>query len=196
VTEAKREWVVLVDEADREIGVAPKDEVHHGATPLHRAFSLFLFDSRGRALAQRRALSKRTWPGIWSNACCGHPAPGESTMDAVRRRGREELGAAPLDSWLALPDYRYRAELDGVVENEICPVAVGRVEPARLAPDPAEVAELAWWRWDDLLRELANDRGVWSPWCREEAARLDALPAFRAWLGGLTDPGPAERAGS
>jgi isopentenyl-diphosphate delta-isomerase type 1 len=196
VTEAKREWVVLVDEADREIGVAPKDEVHHGATPLHRAFSLFLFDSRGRALAQRRALSKRTWPGIWSNACCGHPAPGESTMDAVRRRGREELGAAPLDSWLALPDYRYRAELDGVVENEICPVAVGRVDPARLAPDPAEVAELAWWRWDDLLRELANDRGVWSPWCREEAARLDALPAFRAWLGGLTDAGPAERSGS
>jgi len=196
VGEAKREWVVLVDEADREIGIAPKDEVHHAATPLHRAFSLFLFDRRGRVLAQRRALAKRTWPGIWSNACCGHPAPGEATMDAVRRRCREELGATPLDSWLALPDYRYRAELDGIVENEICPVAVGRVELSELAPDPAEVAELAWWSWGDLLAELGGDRRRWSPWCREEAARLDALPAFRAWLASQAEPPSGGAAGS
>ena len=67
--------VVLVDEENRELGRALKSEVHHAATPLHRAFSLFLFDRRGRTLVQRRALAKRTWPGIWSNSCCGHPAP-------------------------------------------------------------------------------------------------------------------------
>lgn len=175
------EWVVLVDEENRELGRALKSEVHHGATPLHRAFSLFLFDRAGRTLVQRRALAKRTWPGIWSNSCCGHPAPGEAVLDAVARRCREELGAEPEGAWLALPDYRYRAELDGVVENEICPVAVAGVDPAAIAPDPAEVESHSWIAWERLLTELDGRPGVWSPWCAEEARQLEASAGFRAW---------------
>jgi isopentenyl-diphosphate delta-isomerase len=172
--------VVLVDEQDRAIGRARKDEVHHAETPLHRAFSVFLFDRAGRTLVQRRSLAKRTWPGIWSNACCGHPRPGEPTRDAAARRCAEELGLEPGDWWLALPDFRYRAELAGVVENEICPVLVARVAGTPV-PDPREVADWRWLGWEELLAELGGDPGRWSPWCHEEAARLEAQAGFAAW---------------
>jgi len=180
------EWVVLVDDDDREIGTARKRDVHHAETPLHRAFSLFLFDAGGRTLLQRRATSKRTWPGIWSNACCGHPAPGESRREAVVRRARQELGVAPLELFAALPDYRYRAELDGVVENEICPVWVGALEGPTVELDPDEVAEVRWLDWSEFLATIAADPEGWSPWSLEEAKRLDADAGFRAWFERLT----------
>jgi len=171
--------VVLVDEQDRELGMAPKRAVHHAATPLHRAFSLFLFDEAGRTLVQRRALAKQTWPGIWSNACCGHPGPGEATADAVRRRCREELGVEPVALEAALPDFRYRAELDGIVENEICPVFVAALDGQATAVDPREVAETRWLEWESFLAELRARPAGWSPWCVAEAERLDRAPALR-----------------
>ncbi len=180
------EWVVLVDEANRELGRARKEEVHHASTPLHRGFSLFLFDGAGRTLLQRRARTKRTWPGVWSNACCGHPAPGEGTEAAARRRGREELGIDPFDLAVVLPDYRYRAELDGIVENELCPVLVGRVDPATLRPDPSEVAATRWVDWERFLAELP---GTYSPWSVEEARQLALAPTFEAWTTGAAVAG-------
>lgn len=172
--------MVLVDEADRELGTARKRDVHHAATPLHRAFSIFLFDAGGRTLLQRRALSKRTWPGVWSNACCGHPTLGETAAAAAHRRCREELGATPRDLALVLPDFRYRAESGGVVENELCPVFAARLDDEPLAPDPAEVAATRWIDWARFLAELP---GEYSPWSAEEARRLAASPAFAAWRG-------------
>lgn len=179
------EWVVLVDEANRELGVARKEDVHHAATPLHRAFSLFLFDRDGRTLLQRRALGKRTWPGIWSNSCCGHPAPGESTLAAATRRCREELGVVPEAPWVALPDYRYRAELDGVVENELCPVVVATLDPRALAPDRREVEAVRWLDWREFVDDVARRPDAWSPWSVEEALHLDAAPAMRDFLAAL-----------
>lgn len=176
------DWVVLVDEEDRELGVARKSEVHHAATPLHRAFSLFLFDRDGRTLLQQRALTKRTWPGVWSNACCGHPAPGEASADAAARRCREELGVAPERLTLLLPRYRYRAEADGVVENEVCPVFVAAADPAAIAPDRAEVEA---WRWMDWRAFLAGLPGAYSPWCVEEARLLAASGGLGPFLGAL-----------
>jgi isopentenyl-diphosphate delta-isomerase len=173
------EWVVLVDEADRELGVARKSAVHHAATPLHRAFSLFLFDGAGRTLLQQRAATKLTWPGVWSNACCGHPAPGEATSDAVVRRCRQELGVVPRDLTLALPRYRYRAAARGVVENEICPVFVALAGAAEPAPDPEEVAAWRWTEWDGFLASLP---GEFSPWCAEEARLLEASGALAPFL--------------
>jgi len=85
------EYVVLVDEDGTEIGTATKASVHHATTPLHLGFSCYVFDARGRVLLTRRALGKRTWPGVWTNSFCGHPAPGEMVTDAVRRRAGEEL---------------------------------------------------------------------------------------------------------
>src|SRR5688500_14251219 len=112
------ERIVLVDENNREIGVAPKLASHHAQTPLHRAFSCFVFNGRGEFLLTQRSLSKKVFPGIWTNSCCGHPAPGETTEDAVRRRLFDELGMTPQRLELVLPDFRYRAEMNGIVENE------------------------------------------------------------------------------
>ena len=76
--------VVLVDDADREIGVADKLDAHRSGA-LHRAVSVFLFDPAGRLLVQRRALGKYHSGGLWTNSACGHPRPGEATADAARR---------------------------------------------------------------------------------------------------------------
>src|SRR5437868_2928196 len=87
------EDVVLLDDEGRPCGRAPKAEVHHRNTPLHLAFSCWLLDADGRTLLTRRSAAKRTWPGIWTNSFCGHPAPGEEVEAAVHRRARDELGA-------------------------------------------------------------------------------------------------------
>jgi isopentenyl-diphosphate delta-isomerase len=173
------EQVVLLDGNGRRIGVAPKREVHHRETPLHLAFSCYVVDLAGRLLVTRRALDKRTWPGVWTNSCCGHPAPDELIEDAVVRRTRQELGIDLTDVRVVLPDFRYRAVMDdGTVENEICPVYVGACrDPEAIAPDPAEVAEYAWEEWP-AFREavLAGSRQV-SPWCLEQvqAMAVDAI---------------------
>lgn len=172
------ELIVLVDDAGRPIGTAPKLASHHRDTPLHLAFSSYVFDADGRFLLTRRALSKKTWPGIWTNSCCGHPGPGELVEDAVRRRLADELGLTPVELVPLLPDFRYWAELDGVVENEICPVYGVRVD-AEPAPNSAEVEECRWVEWDALL---AGEIDVeLSPWCR---LQLDQL-AGHAWLEAL-----------
>ena len=105
------ELVVLASAAGEPIGTAPKAEVHTSDTPLHFAFSAWL-TCGGKVLVTRRALGKLTWPGVWTNAFCGHPAPGEETDDAVLRRASFELGIAPSDlsaPRLILPDFSYRA---------------------------------------------------------------------------------------
>src|SRR5262250_1180907 len=87
----QREEVILVDEADVPVGVMEKMEAHRQAV-LHRAFSVFIFNSRGEMLLQRRARDKYHSPGLWTNACCSHPRPGEDTDAAARRRLAEEMG--------------------------------------------------------------------------------------------------------
>lgn len=164
--------VVLVDEMDNQVGVMDKSRVHHKNTPLHRAFSVFIYRpspkaSERQVLVQRRALSKKTWPGVWSNSCCGHPLPGESYEAAVKRRGRYELGVEIKDL-KKVADYRYRFERDGVVENEICPVFVAKIVGG-VKPNFDEVEEIKWVGWEEFLNELKTDKtNKWSEWCKEE----------------------------
>ncbi|MGC8863457.1 MAG: isopentenyl-diphosphate Delta-isomerase [Armatimonadota bacterium] len=176
-TRRDEEMVVLVDENDNPIGTAPKSSVHSSDTPSHRGFSLFVFNHRGELLLQERSPAKLTWPGQWSNSCCGHPGPGEHVKDAARRRAAYELGIDLDELHEIIPDYRYRAHMNGVVENEICPVLVGFTsqEPR---PNAREVSATTWVKWDSFL-ERARSGESFTPWCIEEAEQLEKAPKFR-----------------
>lgn len=167
-----QELVVLLDDAGRRIGTAPKSEVHHGSTPLHLAFSCYLFDDADRVLLTRRALAKRAFPGIWTNSVCGHPGPEEHMRDAVTRRASEELGVDIADLRCVLPDFRYHAiDAGGVAENEVCPVFCARATGS-LNVDPAEIMDTAWVSWDQLRTAVQLPWAI-SPWAAEQVPLLD-----------------------
>lgn len=158
------ELVILLDDQGDEIGTADKATVHTTDTPLHLAFSCHIFNPEGKVLITRRALGKKTWPGVWTNSACGHPGPGESMEEAIRRRAREELGLELSDITQALPDFRYRAvDASGIVENEVCPVFV-----AHTRTDPQPVAEeVCEWEWVDpqgLAQSVGTTPFIFSPW--------------------------------
>jgi isopentenyl-diphosphate delta-isomerase type 1 len=169
------EYVVLADEEGTPIGEQLKSQVHHEETPLHLAFSLFLFNAKGQTLVQQRALSKKTWPGIWSNACCGHPLPAESYDHAIRRRLKDELGIDLANIHLALPYFRYRAYWQDLWENEICPVYIGLYD-GPVSSDPSEVHETKWIDWTSFLEASEDPIGTpfenFSPWSLEEVKQL------------------------
>ena len=167
-----QELVALLADDGTPTGTAPKATVHDIDTPLHLAFSCFLHNDAGEVLMTRRALSKRTWPGVWTNSFCGRPGPEEPFAAAIERRARQELGCAVTDITEVLPDFRYRAvDASGVVENEICPVFTARLV-GEVRPSADEVAEFAWIDPDDLGRALAAAPFAFSPWLAEEWAQL------------------------
>jgi isopentenyl-diphosphate delta-isomerase type 1 len=169
------EHVVLLDECGQPAGTAPKRSVHGTATPLHLGFSCHLTDGRGRVLLTRRAASKPTWPDVWTNACCGHPRLGETLRAAVTRRLREELGVTADDVGLAVADFTYRSVMpNGVVEHEVCPVIVGRLD-AQPTLNPAEVSDARWVEWDALRARAHRDPDSLSPWSVGQIAELTAL---------------------
>jgi isopentenyl-diphosphate delta-isomerase len=166
--------VVLLDDVGRPIGTARKSQVHGADTPLHQAFSVYLRNNAGEILLTRRALTKLTWPGVWTGTCCGHPRPDEPIPAAIARRMRDELGLAADSITVVLPDFRYRATSpEGIVENEVCPVYIAVVDGrTRPEPDPAEVGE---WRWvsDRAVVEIV-DRAPFllSPWAVDQIVQL------------------------
>ncbi len=174
------ENVVLVDETGHVNGTADKTAVHHAQTPLHLAFSCYLFNEAGQFLLTRRAVSKRTWPGVWTNTCCGHPMPGEPMSGSVLRRLRDELGISTAKLTLVLPRFRYQARMaNGVLENEVCPVYAaytadlsGQSPPD---PDPAEVADARWVDWDEFRDAVRTGQQPISPWCAMQLGELTAL---------------------
>jgi isopentenyl-diphosphate Delta-isomerase len=164
MTKDTTERVVLLDPARRPIGTALKSLVHGTDTPLHLAFSCHVYDADGRVLLTRRSLDKQAWPGVWSNSVCGHPAPGESMEDAVRRRTRFELGIGVDDLTPVLPEFQYRAvDAGGIVENEFCPVYTARTTDAP-RPRPSEVSEFQWARPDDVHAAVTAAPWAFSPW--------------------------------
>jgi isopentenyl-diphosphate delta-isomerase len=168
------EFVVLVDEQNRILGSMPKEEAHRARTPLHRAFSSFVFRAVDKqVLLQQRSAKKKTWPLMWSNSCCGHPGPGESNIDAARRRLKYELGLDPTLLEEVAP-YRYCFTKDGVMENEICPILVGLVEHDPVI-NPDEVEAVRWMEWNAFLEEIERNPNPYSEWCIEEARVLQEM---------------------
>jgi isopentenyl-diphosphate delta-isomerase len=163
--------VVLVDDSGTSIGVADKIAVHTADTALHLAFSCHVYNPVGQILVTRRALTKLTWPGVWTNSFCGHPAPGETQESAIARRALYELGITLTDLEIVIPDFRYRAvDASGIVENEICPVyrALTTEEPL---PNPDEVAEFQWVDPQDLRTSAAAAPYAFSPWLGWQLSR-------------------------
>ena len=167
------EQVVLIDDVGRPIGVADKATVHGATTPRHLAFSCYGFDRDGRLLVTQRAGTKLTFPSVWTNTCCGHPAPGEALAVAAARRMKHELGLEVEGMRMVLPDFSYRASDGRVEENEFCPVLVCRIsgEPT---PQADEVDAVAWWTWEQFMAAAADPASGLSPWARWQAPLLDA----------------------
>ncbi len=166
-----QELVVLVDDSNNQIGVLPKLEAHNSHTPLHRGFSCYVFNKNGQFMLTQRALSKKVFPGIWTNSCCGHPAPAEEISHAVKRRLEFELGLEPKKLRLVLPKFRYQAEMNGILENEICPVYIAQVltEPVI---NPDEVEDYKWIDWKSFINEIAQNPQEYSKWCVEQVEQL------------------------
>lgn len=165
------ESLILVDEADREVGHLDKVRCHQGRGVLHRAFSLLIFNAAGELLLQQRSASKRLWPLYWSNSCCSHPRRAESMDSAIHRRLYEELGLrCPLQF---LFKFQYQAQFDaGTAERELCSVFVG----CSTAPVRADPTEIQAWRWispEDLQAELTGSgAGQFTPWFILEWQRI------------------------
>jgi isopentenyl-diphosphate delta-isomerase len=204
------EPLVLVNEADDQIGVATKQRCHDGEGLLHRAFSVFLFSREGDVLLQQRSAQKRLWPRVWSNACCSHPRQGETLSGAVHRRLSEELALeAPVRF---LFKFRYHARYDaGGAEHELCHVYAGLLT-GRPVVNANEVAATTMMAPDALDRALAARPELYTPWLKLEWARIRAeawpvvedilgAPSSRAGvdppvLGVKRDPGPGSGGGS
>ncbi|QBR01323.1 isopentenyl-diphosphate Delta-isomerase [Paraburkholderia pallida] len=155
--------VILVDEHDREVGTMEKLTAHEQGL-LHRAVSVYVFNARDELLLQRRAAVKYHCGGLWTNTCCGHPLPGERTVDAAQRRLREEMG---LGCELAKAfEFSYRAELPGgLVEHEYGHIFFGRSDSVpELDADEADA--FMYCSIDDIRGGFVRTPQVYTPWFR------------------------------
>jgi isopentenyl-diphosphate delta-isomerase len=170
VTTSKHEdQVILVNEQNRELGVGGKAGVHREGA-LHRAFSIFIFDSQGRMLIHQRALDKYHSGGLWTNACCSHPRPGEAVEEAAHRRLQEEMG---FDCELEeVFQFVYQVQLgEDLFEHEYDHVFVGtcEIEPE---PDPEEVADWKWVEVEELWQDVQEHPGRYTYWFKIALERM------------------------
>jgi isopentenyl-diphosphate delta-isomerase len=178
---ADLEPLILVDDADREVGHLSKAECHRDPGVLHRAFSLLIFNGGGELLLQQRAPAKRLWPLYWSNSCCSHPRRGESMETAIHRRLHQELGLrCPLQY---LFKFKYQAQFAAVgAEHEVCSVYIGCSDDPILI-DRGEIMAVRWISPEALQAELAGRHAAdFTPWFKLEWARVwqDHRAALRA----------------
>lgn len=165
--------VILVNEKDEMLGVGEKIKTHERGL-LHRAFSIFILNSKDELLLQRRALTKYHSPGLWSNTCCGHPRPGEEVITAAKHRLEAEMRlSCPLNE---IGSFVYRAEVgQGLIEHEYDHILVGYCENAP-AINSAEALD---WRWSSLAvlqREVGDHPEQYTFWLRSILA--SHLPIF------------------
>ncbi|MBM3072282.1 isopentenyl-diphosphate Delta-isomerase [Enterobacter sp. RHBSTW-00994] len=176
-----QEHVILLSAQGEIIGIQEKYAAHTAHTPLHLAFSSWLFNAEGKCLITRRALSKKAWPGVWTNAVCGHPQTGETLEQAIIRRCRFEVGAEITTITPVAPEFRYReTDPSGIVENEICPVFAARVTNDIIV-NVDEVMEYQWVDLESLFRSLDATPWAFSPWMVKEATTArEKLRSFSA----------------
>ena len=155
--------VILVDEHDREVGLMEKMEAHHKGL-LHRAFSVLVFNENGELLLQRRAFGKYHSEGLWTNTCCSHPYPGESILEAGKRRLFEEMGfTCELSEVFS---FIYKAELEnGLIEHELDHVIVGFSEETPHL-NLEEVSAFKWMNVDEIKADIKENSSHYTAWFR------------------------------
>jgi isopentenyl-diphosphate Delta-isomerase len=156
-----RQEVILVDENDRAIGRMEKIEAHKSGR-LHRAFSVFIFNSRKQVLLHQRADEKYHSPGLWTNACCSHPLPGEETGEGARKRLQEEMGlVCDLEEAFA---FTYRADVGkGLIEHEFDHVFFGYTDTDPV-PAPGEVQDWKWLDTDEVMKQMHEHPARFTTW--------------------------------
>lgn len=167
-----KEDIILVNRKDQKIGTGGKMGVHKSGK-LHRAFSIFVFNSRGELLLQKRAKGKYHSGGLWTNTCCGHPLPGESTQEAASRRLKEEMGF--VCGIREVFSFCYNARLDGnMVENEYDHVFCGVYE-GNPVPDPEEVEGWKWANINQIQKKVHERPDEFTHWFKIVAKRLEEI---------------------
>ncbi len=175
------EQIVFVNEDGTPTGeTGPKLASHTANTKMHLAFSCYIFrTSDHKFLLTQRALTKKVWPGVWTNSVCGHPAPGEKMEDAIRRRADFELGIKNLQTiQVLLPQYRYTTPpYNGIIENEFCPVYLAYVDDELFTPNSAEVEAFEWLSWADYVAKLTDPKNeeIMSYWTKDQYKQLKNL---------------------
>ena len=160
----KEPFIILVDENDTVTGILEKSEVHKKAL-LHRAVSVFIFNSKGEWIIQRRALQKYHSKGLWTNTCCSHPYPGETSLQAANRRLGEEMGLQC--ELYEIFSFRYKEQLDnGMTENELDHVFIGISDDLPLL-NQDEVMDWRVVSYTDLEREMADNPANFTVWFKK-----------------------------
>lgn len=159
--EAMKEFVVLIDEKDNQLGLMEKQEAHVAGL-LHRAFSVFVFNAKNELLLQQRADEKYHSPGLWTNSCCSHPRENETYEHAARRRLQEELG---FDCEIEEKfHFIYKAQLgEQLFEHELDRVFVGFYE-GEMKINPEEVKAVKWIAMDELIEDLKVHPENYTAW--------------------------------
>ena len=161
--------MVVVNSRDEELGIRDRRACHAGEGILHRAVSVFVFNSEGQLLVQQRHREKALWGGVWSNTCCTHPVPGEEVASAADRRLQEEIGISTQLQFAF--KFEYHARFDAKwSERELCSVFVGHSD-REPSPDPSEVQALRWMSFADVDEMFASGEGF-TPWFKMEWERL------------------------
>lgn len=155
------EYVILVDELDNAIGKMEKQQAHKEGA-LHRAFSIFIFNSEKKLLLQKRAIDKYHCGGLWTNTCCSHPREDETILDAANRRLQEEMG---LKCVLKKEfSFVYNAALEnGLTEHEFDHVLLGETDDQPTINEE-EVSEFRFVQLNDLQIEISKSPEIFTPW--------------------------------
>jgi isopentenyl-diphosphate Delta-isomerase len=162
--------VILVDEQDKAIGTMGKLEVHEKAI-LHRAFSIFIFNDKGEMLLQKRADNKYHSAGLWTNACCSHPRPGEDTLAAAQKRLDEEMGFTTVLNKAF--SFIYKAPFDnGLTEHEYDHVFTGTYN-GLVYPNPIEVSEYCYLPVAAIKSSIQTKPGNFTEWFKIALPKLE-----------------------
>lgn len=155
------EKVILVNKNDEKIGLMPKMEAHEKAL-LHRAFSVFVFNSKKELLLQQRATDKYHSPLLWTNTCCSHQRDGESSVEAGKRRLKEEMGfVCELEE---ITSFIYKAPFDnGLTEHELDHILVGYYnENPKINVN--EVSDFKWMNLQDVKKDIQKQPALYTEW--------------------------------